>query len=371
MQVMKLLKTVCLLVIVTNLSACSMLGLELFGEEGFFRDRQGDYLEAESIPRIVVPADKDSYIIDDLLVIPDLSTATEDTFVQAPRPRPLQGNPDQSVVIQRMNTSSWAVIDTSVSQVWPRVRQYWLEKGIELSLENPVDGLLDTEWFIEDGNVETQEKFRVLVEPGFQDESAEVSLIHLSVPQDQEVFNQVNWPGQSMDPEYADEILNEISVFLANDIRNYQASTVSFLAGNVSSEGRAALLTEGGINMLHLNADFERSFAAVGRALERAGIEIIDENELEGSFSVSFGEVEETNDTGLLGRILSVANSPERRPISVFLEESGEGIDVVALRVVDINSTYNENLTDAEIDIQEQQYVELINSLVQAIRDYI
>ena len=73
----------------TGLSACSMLGVELFGDEGFFRDRQGDYLEAGSIPRIVVPDTLDSYIIDDLLVIPDLDATAEGTLVQAPRPRPL------------------------------------------------------------------------------------------------------------------------------------------------------------------------------------------------------------------------------------------------------------------------------------------
>ena len=78
MRTLKVVKIFGTLTMLSGLSACSMLGLEFFGEEGFFRDRQGDYLEAESIPRIVVPDTMDSYIIDDLLVIPDVnSTAGE------------------------------------------------------------------------------------------------------------------------------------------------------------------------------------------------------------------------------------------------------------------------------------------------------
>lgn len=353
-----------------GLSACSMLGLELFGEEGFFRDRQGDYLEAASIPRIDVPDNMDSYIIDDLLVIPDLVTNSDQTFIQAPRPRPLQGNPDQAVVIQSLAEDSWIAIDASVSQVWPRVRQYWLENGIELALENPANGLLDTSWYVRSGNDETQEKFRLLVEPGFQDDSAEVSLIHVSVPQGEQVYDEVNWPEQSMDADYAYEILTEISFYLANEIRNYQASTVSFLAGNVSSEGRASIRTEDGIDMLHLKADYERSWAAVGRALERANIEIIEENLDDGFFSVIYNQDQEVEEPGFIGRLVSSVGRQQKLPqLSVFLLPSATGTEteVIALREVDLlNGNNAENP-----DVQDQQNAELINSLIETIQDFI
>ncbi len=372
MQIARPLKFLATMIMLTDLSACSVLGLELFGEEGFFRDRQADYLEAGSIPRIVVPDSMDSYIIDDLLVIPTVSTASGEPFIVAPRPRPLQRDPDRSVVIQSMNENRWAVVDASVSQVWPRVRQYWLEKGIELSLENPTNGMLETTWFVDDGSNESQEKIRMLVEPGFQDESAEVSLVHISMPQNTEVSERVNWPEQSMNVDYASEVLNEISVFLANEMRNYQATTVSFLAGNMPSEGKASMLTEGGINMLHLRADFDRSWAAVARALERAGIEIIEENVDEGLFSVRYGENAEDEDQGFIGRLISAGRQNETIPFGVFLVQARAGIDVVALRMVDVvNESYSGSLSDEALDLQEQQDIERINNLIQTIRNLI
>jgi outer membrane protein assembly factor BamC len=349
------------------LSACSMIGLDLFGEDGFFRDRQGDYLEASSIPRIEVPDDKDSYVIDDLLVIPELATRSNQTFVQAPRPRPLQGNPDQAVVIQSLGDRSWIAIDASVSQVWPRVRQYFLENNIELALENPANGLLDTIWFVRSSDAETQEKFRVRVEPGFQNDSAEVSLVHISVPQSEQVSDDLSWPEQSMDDDYAYETLAEISFYLANEIRNYQASTVSFLAGNVSSEGRASILTEDGIDMLHLKADYERSWAAVGRALERANIEIVDEDVDAGVFSVVYDENDEEDDEpGFIDRLISsVGQRGAQTEFSVFLLPSATGTEteVIALREVDLIEGVEEETDD--------QDVVLINNLIQTIQDFI
>lgn len=372
MRIITAIKFFGTIAMLSSLSACSMLGLELFGEEGFFRDREGDYLEAETIPRIVVPDTMDSYIIDDLLVIPTLSNNTGQPFIQAPRPRPLQRDPDRSVIVQSMNEKSWAVVDASVSQVWPRVRQYWLEKDIELALENPANGLLETNWFINGDNSDTQEKIRVVVEPGFQDESAEVSLIQISVPQNSEVSERVNWPQESMDPDYASEVLNEISVYLANEMRNYQASTVSFLAGNMPSAGKATMLSEGGINMLHLRSDFDRSWAAVGRAIERAGIEIIEENIGEGLFSVAYGETDVIEEPGLMQRILSTGRRRETIPFGVFLVEVDTGVEVVALRMVDVvNQPYSTELTEEDIELQDQQDIERINSLIQTIRDSI
>ena len=372
MRTLKVVKIFGTLTMLSGLSACSMLGLEFFGEEGFFRDRQGDYLEAESIPRIVVPDTMDSYIIDDLLVIPDVNSTAGESLIQAPRPRPLQRDPDRSVVVQSMDEKSLAVVDASVSQVWPRVRQYWLERDIELALENPANGLLDTIWFVEDGNNVTQVKFRVIVESGFQNESSEISLIQISLPQNAEVSERVNWPEQSMDPDYASDILSEISVYLANEMRNYQASTVSFLAGNVASEGRATMLTEGGINMLHLRAEFDRSWAAVGRALDRAEIEIIEENVDEGLFSVRYGETDVEEDPGFISRLISSAQRRETIPFGVFVVQTEDGIEVVALRMIDIvNDSYSEDITEEALSLQEQQDIESINSLIETIRNLI
>ncbi|MDY6983854.1 MAG: hypothetical protein SV422_12265, partial [Pseudomonadota bacterium] len=97
------------------LGACSWLGAvpggnRLVGEEGVFRDRQGEYLEAETIPRTVIPEGLDGYVIDDLLVIPEIGDRETQAFFDAPRPRPLEGASDREVVIQRMTDRAWIIV---------------------------------------------------------------------------------------------------------------------------------------------------------------------------------------------------------------------------------------------------------------------
>src|SRR5687768_128090 len=88
--------------VVPALGACSWLGVvpgmdRVVGEEGVFRDRQGEYLQAVTIPRTEIPPGMDSYIIDDLLVIPEIANTDAQPFLDAPRPRPLEGASDREV----------------------------------------------------------------------------------------------------------------------------------------------------------------------------------------------------------------------------------------------------------------------------------
>ena len=138
---------------------CSMLssvpipGLDyIAGEEGLLRDRKADYLEAEVLPRTAIPAEYDSYIIDDLMVIPQVSESNRQAFLDAPRPRAFSGRSERGVVIQRMSGDSWVVVDVSPSEVWPRISDYWTSKSIRVAFENPTRGVLDTGWFVLEGN---------------------------------------------------------------------------------------------------------------------------------------------------------------------------------------------------------------------------
>ena len=147
------------------LHGCSMLssipipGLDyVAGEEGLLRDRQADYLDAEVLPPTQVPSNYDSFIIDDLMVIPDISRDDTQAFLVAPRPRSFSGRIERGVVIQRMLEQSWIVVDVSPSEVWPRIRDYWTSNSIQIAVENPTRGELDTGWFILEGNVLTKEK---------------------------------------------------------------------------------------------------------------------------------------------------------------------------------------------------------------------
>jgi outer membrane protein assembly factor BamC len=363
-------KTLSLLVLMSLLvSACSYIpgAGYLVGDERVFRDRGGDYLEAESIPRLEIPGDLDGFVIDDLLVIPDLASLDGQAFVDVPRPRPLPGNPDRAVVIQRLDDLSWVLVESRASQVWPRVRQYWLERGIELSQESPNQGMLETIWFSSEENTGYKEKIRVSVRAGFQDDSAELSLTHVSAPLDADVPEQFDWPEQPEDSDYAYQVLTDISTYLADQIRLYQSSTVSFLAGSIPDEGRASMQTRDNQMVLHLDADYLRSWAAVGRALDRAEVEIFSEDMDGGFFNVAFNmNAEPEERRGLFSRLNPLRNREPGIPLRISLVQTENGIDVIAERTAagQTNASTGSAMT-------EEQYAELRNALLQTIQNFI
>ncbi|HWK55097.1 MAG TPA: outer membrane protein assembly factor BamC [Hyphomicrobiales bacterium] len=325
------------------LQSCSLMsrvpGMDrLAGEEGMFRDRKGEYLEATTIERTRIPDGLDSFVIDDLLYIPDVPGSADQALLDAPRPRPLEGSSDREVVIQRMDERSWIVVDVSPSQVWPRIRDYWRSRQIEIAAENPTAGVMETAWFVREGNVLTRDRVRVMVETGFQDDSSEITLLQMSQPQATPAFDQAPWPASSQEGEVENALVADLSSYLADVADLYTASSVSLLAGSISGTGKAALETGSNGMLLRLMAPYERSWAAVGRALLRADVPVDDQNVTSGVYEVTYvpgsEDDDELEEPGFFKRVFTLNglfSSNENRepvPLKVQLQRSANGIEV-------------------------------------------
>jgi len=328
------------------LSSCSMLpsvpipGMDyIAGEEGLLRDRQGDYLEAQVLPPTRIPDNYDSYIIDDLMVIPPVAQGSTQAFLNAPRPRPYGGRIERGVVIQRINEDNWIVVDVSPSEVWPRIRDYWSRQGIQVAVENPARGLMDTGWFVLEGNALTKEKIRVTVEPGFQNDSAEIRLLHLGLAQSIPALDQVNWPESSTDPDVAYDFLTDMSGYLADVADLYQASTVSFLAENIDGRGKASIInTPAGRELLHLQAGYNRSWAAIMRALERAGVDVLAQDAeagvIETDYVIATG-IDEEEEPGFFKKVITLNGAfsreegPRYFPLRILVLDLGDEVEVI------------------------------------------
>jgi len=300
------------------------------GDEGMFRDRKAEYLEAETIARTRIPDGLDSFIIDDLLVIPEVPRSADETFLDAPRPRALQGRSDREVVIQRMQDSSWIVVDVSPSQVWPRIRDHFSTQNIEIAAENPTAGIMETGWFVRGGNVLTRDRVRVIVETGFQDNSSEIRMLQMSQPQATPAFN-IAWPAASIEPAVETALVTDLASYLADVADLYTASSVSFLAGAISSTGKAVIEPRDGSEVLRLQANFDRAWAAVARSLQRGNVLINEQDSATGVFDVSYlpGSEEEQEEEGFFKRLFSFGDDiPEPASLQVRVQRTNNGIEV-------------------------------------------
>lgn len=312
------------------LSACNFLG----GEDGMFRDRGGDYREAQVIPPMRIPNELDSYTIDELYVIPERVAVDTVAFEDVPMPRPIETRRREGVIIQSLSDKRWILIDATPGQVWPRIRDYWTEIQIALDYENPSAGILETSWVEIGSDQDSRHKYRISIEPGLHAGYSEIYVLHLQNERTDPIPTVITWPEESSSDGLEQEMLRSVSQFLADRNDIYQASSASLLAGTIEAESKANIIRgNAGQSILELKVDYNRAWVQIRQALTSAEIDIVDENRDEATFNVRFaGIMDDSDEPGFFGRILGRGNSDEALPerdFSVRLLETDTAVNVV------------------------------------------
>jgi len=324
------------LIFITILTGCNYLT----GDEGIFRDRVGDYQDAQILPPMQVPQELDSYTLDQLYVIPERITTASAPFEETPLPKPIETNRREGVIIQNLGDRRWIVIDANPGQVWPLVRDYWTGLQVVLEYENPGIGIMETTWLEVDSDQETRHKYRVIIEPGLHSGYSEIYIRHMQQLRSEAIPVVVSWPDESSSLDRELQIMNSLSQYLADRNDIYQASSASLLAGSIEAERKANIIeSQDGSNLLQLRIDIERAWVQVRQSLERADVNIID-TDRDGSFySVRFaGIVDEEDEAGFFGRIFGGGRDEserEERSFLVMLREEGQNVEVVSEAVDD------------------------------------
>lgn len=313
------------------LGACNYLA----GDDGVFRDRGGDYLEAQILPAMVIPEELDSYTLDQLYVIPAQFALEAELFDSAPMPKPIETRGREGVIIQNLGDRRWIVLDATPGQVWPLVRDYWTQLQVVLDYENPGSGIMETSWLEVDSDLEVRHKYRMIIEPGLHSGYSEIYVLHLQNLRSEPEPMVVSWPETSSSADREGQILTTLSQYLADRNDVYQASSASLLAGSIEAERKANIVeNEQGEQVLELRLDYARAWALVRSALDAADIPILDSDRDQSFFNVSFAGLEiEEDQPGFIGRIFGGGNDDdaiEERDFSIRLLETETTVKVVA-----------------------------------------
>lgn len=111
-------------------------------------------------------------------------------------------NPE-GVRMERAGGQRWLVVNAPAEKVWPAVREFWLEQGFAVRVENAQTGVMETEWVRSDNiKVESdtrsygerfdkwldslsgladRRKFRTRLERGEQEGTTEIFMTHRTV----------------------------------------------------------------------------------------------------------------------------------------------------------------------------------------------
>ncbi len=209
------------------------------------------------------------------------------------------------------NGARWLVIKGDPAKAWPELREFWLQNGFLLALDNEQTGVLETDWQENRASVTTGflsnilnkvssnlsstgelDKFRTRIEYGAEPGTVEIFITHRGM---REVFadgkeesrdlsaggtSKTIWTPRPSDPELEVEMLKLMLQQLG--MSKEQSDTVT--KNPLELPTRATIKDSG--NKLEVIDSFDRAWRRVGLAFDRIGYVIEDRNRQEGTFIV-------------------------------------------------------------------------------------
>lgn len=316
-------KVLGLVLLTALLSACDSIP---------FIDNSSDYKKGSARSRpLEVPPDLTSLNSSDAYNVTGSTSYSEYSEAQAgqePGVEQVLRSPD-GVRMEKAGGQRWLIVDAPAEKVWPVVREFWLDQGFAVRVENAQTGVMETEWIrsddikVEDDKRNIGEKFdkwldrlsgfadrrkfRTRLERGEQKGTTEIFMTHRTVagtPDDgkQRIQTQLGEIETGYRADQTDrtikldefeqdldaELLRRLMVKLG--VAEEQAKQI---ANNPVKEQHAEVVKEANESVtLKLRDSYDRGWRRVGLALDRVGFVVEDKNRSAGLFYVRYADVD-------------------------------------------------------------------------------
>jgi outer membrane protein assembly factor BamC len=283
-----------------------------------------DYKKSQATEALEVPPDLSSNTINDAPGALDTAGTTYSEFGAAlPQGGGSTVLPDQANMrVERDGNQQWLIVQGAPEQVWTKVKEFWIQEGFLIRMEDPRVGVIETGWSenradIPQGPIRnilgkvidsvyssaTRDQYRVRLERGVEPGTTEIYLTQRGV---EEVVTggatdaNTVWQPRPTDPELEAEMLKRLMVYLGVEEQKAQV----MLARQDGKQVRAQLVTDTAGSMLVINEDFSRAWRRTGVALDRVGFAVEDRNRTDGTYFVRYNDpLGDQNKEGVLSKL--------------------------------------------------------------------
>jgi len=329
------LKRFALLALAASLAACSVLESDKI-----------DYKSSGKAPSLEVPPDLSQLSRENRYAIPGgavSSNAYEAGRANAPSiPTAVSNIGD--VRMERAGSERWIVVSNQTpDQLWDKVRDFWMESGFLLSMEQRNLGIMETDWAenraklpqdiirstlgkLADQIYSTGEldRFRTRMERTANGTEIYVSHrgmveVYSSRQQDQTV-----WQPRPVDPELETEFLRRMMVKLG--VSQEQAKAAAASATTAPSARSATVANVGGQPVVQIREGFDRAWRRVGLALDRTGFTVEDRDRSAGVYFVRYVTPNaDRKEPGFFGKLFSRSSSVDEKPMKYRVQVRSQG----------------------------------------------
>lgn len=327
---------------VAALAALSVAGCETIGATQSMGKRI-DYKTTGSSPALEIPPDLTTPRFDERF---STTTASGVAAQQAGRPKSelLPQNANARVV--RAGTERWLVVSANQDVAWNTIRQFWTELGFVIAVEQPVIGVMETDWAENRAEIPQdivrktigkyvdifyttykRDKFRTRVERGAEPGTLEIFLSHRGMEQMPTAVSGGSpvafaWAVLPPNPDLEAEMLSRLMQRFGAPAPAAAAAVASSSppATGQPTAADAARIEKGvdGTTRLVIDDAFDRSWRRVGLALDRTGFTVVDRDRSSGLYFVRYSDpdsdVAKARDSGWLAKLMFWKADEKDRP---------------------------------------------------------
>lgn len=321
-----------------TLSACSVLETD-----------KVDYKSAGKAPSLEVPPDLTQLSRETRYAVPGAAvTASSFQIGQlATQTTPTAATSLGDVRIERAGTQRWLVISRPADKLWDPVKDFWIESGFLLVMDQANLGIMETDWAenraklpqdiirstigkIFDSLYSTGErdKFRTRLERNANG-GTDIFISHRGMV---EVYSstskdQTVWQPRAADPELEAEFLRRLMVRLGVS----EEQSKALVAAGPASQG-VQIDTVNGQPVVRLNDEFDRAWRRVGLALDRTNFTVEDRDRSKGIYFVRYvAPNADKSEPGFLGKLFGAAkpdSAPQKFKILVASQGAASTVSV-------------------------------------------
>lgn len=245
--------------------------------------------------------------------------------------------------IVREGAQRWLVVPVAADQLWPQLREFWVERGFNLVIDNAQAGVMETDWAENraklpqdifrrtvgralDSLYDTGERdrFRTRVERSGQ--STEIYISHRGMMEvlSGERKETTVWQARPSDPDLEAEFLTRLLVKLGTK----EAAAREIVARPTPAAVPRARAVAGQ-PALTVDEGFDRAWRRVGLALDRSGFTVEDRDRAGGLYFVRYVDPKKaaTNaEPGFFAKLFSFGKSDDAAaPVRYRIAVKGEG----------------------------------------------
>lgn len=250
---------------------------------------------------------------------------------------------DQNYVVEQLDDQVWLLVNEVPGRIWPAVNAWMEQAGLGVAQGSAQLGLLQSEvanfskrarellaMDAASGNEELM-LVQARITPGVRRKTTEIQLRPQTVPQAPDQLRQ--WQDTPMDIELERKLLQQLSAFLQEreDSKSYSRAALG-----IASEPRVNLERDNDRPVaIVMELAYDRAWNELRRALDEAGIPVIDLDRSNGYFLVD-GRPPETREAGWFNWLTGGPPEPEAT-VEVRVERQQDQVRVNARKAPEYN----------------------------------